>query len=132
MNRRGFLRAVGATGLWCLLTRPALLPAAPKKNIEELIRQALNERRVVQFKYHGYVRRAEPHALGRATGDRPALLGWQVSGGSASEPPPGWRTFVVAEIEALGVTRRTFAPRDDYHPETTRLKPIAAEVAPAR
>jgi len=91
MNRRGFLRAVGATGLWCLLTRPAPLPAALKKTIEELIRQALNERRVVQFKYHGYVRHVEPHALGRVTEDRPALLGWQVSGGRSSEPPPGWR-----------------------------------------
>jgi len=129
MNRRGFLRAVGATGLWCLLTRPALLPAAPKKTAEELLRQALTERRVVQFKYHGYSRRVEPHALGRVTGDRPALLGWQASGGSASEPPPGWRTFVVADIKALKLMRPTFTPRADYRPETTKLKPIEAEVA---
>ena len=132
MNRRGFLRAVGATGLWLLMTRPALLPAAPKRTVDELLRQALVERRVVQFKYHGYSRRVEPHALGRVTGDRSALLGWQVSGGSASEPPPGWRTFVVGEIEGLKLSRRTFVPRADYHPEKTRLKPIAAEVAPDR
>lgn len=132
MNRRGFLRAVGATGLWLMMTRPALLPAAPKKSVAELLRQALMERRVVRFKYHGYSRRVEPHALGRVTGDRPALLGWQVSGGSASEPPPGWRTFIVGEIEGLKLSRRTFAPRADYHPETTRLKPVAAEVAPSR
>ncbi|HEY0865461.1 MAG TPA: WYL domain-containing protein [Lacunisphaera sp.] len=128
MNRRGFLRAVGATGLWCLLTRPALLPAAPKKTADELLRQALSERRVVQFKYHGYSRRVEPHALGRATGDRPALLGWQVSGGSASEPPPGWRTFVLADITEPRLTRATFVPRADYRPETTKLKPIEVEV----
>lgn len=53
MNRRGFLRAVGATGLWFWMTRPARLSAAPKKTVEELIRQALAERREVQFKYHG-------------------------------------------------------------------------------
>lgn len=128
MNRRGFLRAVGATGLWCLLTRPALLPAAPKKTAVELLRQALKERRVVQFRYHGYVRRVEPHALGRVTDDRHALLGWQVSGGSASEPPPGWRTFVLADITEPGLTRATFVPRADYRPETTKLKPIEAEV----
>ena len=69
MNRRGFLRAVGATGLWLFMTRPALLSAAPKKTADELIRQALIERRVVQFKYHGYSRRVEPHALGRARPD---------------------------------------------------------------
>jgi predicted DNA-binding transcriptional regulator YafY len=128
MNRRGFLRAVGATGLWLLMTRPALLPAAPKKTAEKLIRQALSERRVVRFRYHGYFRRVEPHALGRATGDRPALLGWQASGGSASEPPPGWRTFVLADMESLQLMRPTFTPRPDYRPETTKLKPIEAEV----
>jgi hypothetical protein len=129
MNRRGFLRAVGATGLWCLLTRPAPLPAAPKRTAEELLRQALNERRVVRFKYHGYIRRVEPHALGRVTEGRPALLGWQVSGGSASEPPPGWRTFVLADLKALTVMRPTFVPRPEYRPETTQLKSIEAEVA---
>jgi hypothetical protein len=129
MNRRGFLRAVGATGLWCLLTRPAPLPAAPKKTAEELLRQALNERRVVRFKYHGFIRRVEPHALGRVTEGRPALLGWQASGGSASEPPPGWRTFVLTDIKALSLMHPTFVPRPDYRPETTKLKPIEAEVA---
>ena len=132
MNRRGFLRAVGATGLWLWMTRPALLSAAPKKTVEELLRQALQERRLVQFKYHGYARRVEPHALGRVTEDRLALLGWQASGGSASEPPPGWRTFVVADISALKLARQTFVPRPDYHPETTKLKPIEVEVGPAR
>src|SRR6267154_2125272 len=115
MNRRGFLRAVGATGLWFWLTRPARLAAAPKKTVAELLRQALAERREVQFEYHGYSRRVEPHALGRVTENRPALLGWQVSGGSASEPPPGWRTFVLKEISALQLRRTTFAPRADYH-----------------
>ena len=129
MNRRGFLRAVGATGLWCLMTRPALLPAAPKPAAEELLRQALAGRCVVRFNYHGYSRRVEPHALGRVTGGRLALLGWQVSGGSASEPPPGWRTFALAEIEALEILRAVFRPRPDYHPEKTGLKPVEAEVA---
>lgn len=112
-----------------LITRPALLSAAPRKTVEDLIRQALVERRVVQFKYHGHSRRVEPHALGRVTGERLALLGWQVSGGSASEPPPGWRTFVLAEIEPLKLMSKTFVPRPDYRPETTKLKPIEAEVA---
>ncbi len=132
MNRRGFLRAVGATGLWFWMTRPALLSAAPKKTTAELLRQALAERREVQFKYHGYSRRVEPHALGRATENRPALLGWQVSGGSASEPPPGWRTFVLEELSALKLLEKKFTPRADYHPETTKLKPIEVEVAPPR
>jgi len=132
MNRRGFLRAVGATGLLLWMQGPAVGAVAKKKTPEDLIRQALNGRRMLQFNYHGYARTVEPHALGRVTGDRPALLGWQVSGGSQSEPPPGWRTFLVAEIEALKILRATFAPRADYNTETTKLKPLEAEVAPAR
>ncbi len=128
MNRRGFLRAVGATGLLLWMQGPAAAASAPAQTPEELLRQALQERRVVQFRYHGYARLVEPHALGHVTEGRLALLGWQLSGGSASEPPPGWRTFVLAEIEWLEPGRKTFTPRPDYRPETTKLKPIAAEV----
>lgn len=132
MNRRGFLRAVGATGLLLWMQGPAVGAAAAKKAPEDLIKEALAGRRVLQFRYHGYSRRVEPHALGRVTEGRPALLGWQVSGGSRSEPPPGWRTFVLAEIRSLKILRPTFAPRADYHPESSRLKPIEAEVVPGR
>jgi hypothetical protein len=131
MNRRGFLRAVGATGLLLWMQGPAAGTAAEKGTPEELIRQALAGRRLLRFRYHGYSRQVEPHALGHVTEGRPALLGWQVSGGSRSEPPPGWRTFLVGEIESLMVLRATFAPRPDYHPEKARLQPLAAEVAPA-
>ena len=67
MNRRGFLRAVGATGLLLLMQGPAVGTAAPKKTPAELIKQALAERRLLQFDYHGYSRQVEPHALGHAT-----------------------------------------------------------------
>ena len=119
------MRVVGLLGLWFGLT---LSLTAKEKSPEQLIRQALAERRVVQFKYHGFSRRVEPHALGRVTEGRLALLGWQVSGGSASEPPPGWRTFVLADMDSLKLMRKEFAPRPDYRPETTKLKPIEAEV----
>jgi hypothetical protein len=116
MSRRGFLRAVGATGLGLWWPGLAVWFGESKKTAGELIRQALQERREVQFRYHGYSRR---------------MLGWQVSGGSASEPPPGWRTFALAEMKAMKLRRGTFAPRPDYRPETTRLKLIEAEVTPA-
>jgi predicted DNA-binding transcriptional regulator YafY len=131
MNRRSFLRAAGATGLLLTMQGPAAGSIfGSKRDRSSLIRQALAERRVIQFKYHGHLRIVEPHALGQATEGRAALLGWQVSGGSVSEPPPGWRTFVVAEISSLKLLRETFAPRPDYNAATSALKPIMAEVAP--
>src|SRR4051812_40846832 len=130
MNRRGFLRAAGATGLLLAMQGPAVGSIfGSKKGMDSLIRQALAERRMVQFKYHGHARRVEPHALGRVTGDRLALLGWQVSGGSVSEPPPGWRTFVVAEISGLKLMRATFTPRPDYDAATAKLKPVEVEIS---
>jgi predicted DNA-binding transcriptional regulator YafY len=97
--------------------------------MDTVIRQALAKRQMLKFKYHGHVRVVEPHALGHVTEGRLALLGWQESGGSTSEPPPGWRTFVLTEITALKPTREIFTPRPDYRPETSKLNPIEAEVA---
>jgi hypothetical protein len=129
MNRRGFLWAVGATGLGiCLPGLAGCVAASTGRSTDKLVRQALAERRILQFDYQGFPRRVEPHALGRATEGRLALLGWQMAGGSQSEPPPGWRTFVLGGITSLKLTRRHFTPRPAYRPETTRLKPIEAEV----
>lgn len=123
MNRRGFLRAVGAAGVLLGWRGPVAAEAG------DPIRRAIKERRVLEFTYHGHSRRGEPHALGRVTDDRPALLAWQVAGGSRSEPPPGWRTFVVAEMADLRLASETFTPRPDYRPERAKLKDISAEVA---
>ncbi|MBI2496657.1 MAG: hypothetical protein HYV75_01580 [Opitutae bacterium] len=128
MNRRGFLRAVGATGLLLCVQGPAVGTAAEPEPAEELIKQALAGRRLLQFRYHGYARRVEPHALGRVTEGRRALLGWQVAGGSRSEPPRGWRTFMLGEIESPKILRGMFVPRPDYRPEKAKLKSIEEEV----
>jgi predicted DNA-binding transcriptional regulator YafY len=129
MNRRSFLRAAGATGLLLVMQGPAAGAIfGSKQTMETLIRQALAGRRLVQFKYHGHARVVEPHALGEVSGGRRALLAWQVSGGSTSEPPPGWRTFVLAEISGLKLRRETFHPRADYDAATSKLNPIDAEV----
>jgi len=130
MNRRGFLRAASATGLLLVMQGPAVAGIfGSRQSTDELVRRALIERKAPKFKYHGHTRVVEPHALGRISDDRRALLGWQVSGGSASEPPPGWRTFVLAEIQSMKLLRKNYTPRRDYHPETTKLKSIEAEVA---
>lgn len=129
MNRRGFLRAASATGLLLVMQSPAAGAIfGSKVSMEALIRQALAGRRLVKFKYHGHSRVVEPHALGHVTEGRLALLAWQVAGGTGSEPPPGWRTFVLADIRGLKIVRQTFEPRPDYRPETTQLKSVEAEV----
>lgn len=132
MNRRGFLRAAVAAGLAFVWRRPvdAGEPSDKTASREVLIRTALRGYRRLEFRYHGHGRRVEPHALGRLKDGRLALLAWQVAGGSRSEPPPGWRTFLIAEVESLTAVGERFASRPDYRPEKTRFAEILAEVAP--
>ncbi len=125
MNRRGFLRAAVAAGLALGVRGPAQEPAASP---EEKIREALRERRLLAFRYHDHPRRVEPHALGRLKDGAIVLLAWQVAGGSRSEPPPGWRNFLLTDIEGLELLAENFAPRPDYRPEKTKLRQILAEV----
>ncbi len=105
-------------------------PAPAKiEKTERLIRQALKEKRVLEFRYHGFARSVEPHAAGRVGDGKVALLGWQAAGGSATEPPPGWRTFIVADIEKPKLRKTKFVARPDYDPKKTNLKAITAEIA---
>lgn len=129
MQRRGFLRAVGAAVAW-ILFRPAAVAAEPTApdRIESRLRTALRERHVLRFTYRGFPREVQPHALGRFRNGRSALLGWQCAGGSRSEPPPGWRTFLLAQIDDLQVLDATFGPRADYHPEKSGLTTVDEDV----
>ena len=146
MNRRGFLWAVGAAGLAMLWRGPVVAGEASAGTAEPptsregermtpaeittLLQHALRERRTVRFRYHDMAREVEPHALGVTSGEeRAALLAWQFAGGSESEPPPGWRTFFVGEIERVVVTGDTFAVRASYDPKKTKFKTITHEVA---
>ncbi|CAM3133285.1 WYL domain-containing protein [Rariglobus hedericola] len=94
-----------------------------------VLTQALRARSVVTFTYKGQERTVEPHALGKATDDKPALLAWQTSGGSNTEPPPGWRVFLVAEIAGLKMTAQKFEkPRADYRAKARGLISIDIDV----
>lgn len=96
----------------------------------DILREALAARSVVTFTYKGQARTVEPHALGKASDDKPALLAWQTAGGSNTEPPPGWRVFIVAEMADLKVTDKKFEkPRADYSAKARGLKSVEAEVS---
>lgn len=121
------LAALVLTGVW-VRAGEAESPGSGKA---DTLRQAIRERRVVTFAYKGYARTVEPHALGRAGDDKPALLAWQTSGGSSTEPPPGWRVFLVEDIADVKLTAESFEkPRADYHQGKSRgLKSIDVELA---
>ena len=115
-----------------LVPAPSHAQAAAPSAIRELLVQAIRERRVLTFVYNGHPRTVEPHACGVASTGEAVLHGYQTAGGSASRPPPGWRTFSIAEIRDLALAAPSFpGARDGYSPNEMRLDPLWAELPAA-
>lgn len=77
-------------------------------SVEQQLRRAIAERRLVTFTLGGLTRRAEPHDYGIINGVT-RLFFYQVGGKSRSGPPFGWRWAAVSEISDLVVLDQTFA-----------------------
>ena len=87
---------------------------------ETLLREAIRDRRVVEFRYHGEHRVVEPYRLGVGAG-RLRLVGWQSR--------KGWRSFHVAEMEELELAERSFSePREGYSRGDPAMDRILAEI----
>jgi hypothetical protein len=84
--------------------------------VEQLIRQAIAERRVVAYRYDGQRRVGEPHLYGKS-GGRAALLVFQTDGSHTAGPYPNWRRCDLDRVTRFTITSRTFS-----HP---RLSPTA-------
>jgi hypothetical protein len=74
--------------------------------IDELLRAAIEQRRLIQFRYRDQERIVEPHDYGIHKGSR-KLLGYQVAGSSRG-PLPNWRWWDTALIADLSLLDRTF------------------------
>lgn len=125
MNRRQFilgLMCAGATGLAAGSLDDAADPG-------DLLRDAIRRQRSLRLRYAGHLRLVDPHAIGVTAGGHRALLAWQVEGGSRSDPPTGWRTFLISEITAVTITVRGFTPQPTYTREKAGLHSIEVDVS---
>ncbi len=75
--------------------------------VDELIRAAITDRRLIRFWYDGKERIAEPHDYGIQNG-KPRLLVYQVAGQSNSGRLPAWRLFDLAGMTRLEILDRAF------------------------
>jgi hypothetical protein len=82
---------------------------APAPRIDELLREAIEQKRLIRFTYKGKLRIVEPHDYGIHEGSV-KLFGYQVAGVS-SEPLPNWRWALVTSISDLNLLNRTFPGR---------------------
>lgn len=83
--------------------------------MNQLICQAIREKRVLSFSYDGYPRVVEPHCHGVSTAGNSVLRCYQTSGGSSSGTVPGWHMMKTDKIIGLADAQLVFAgPREGY------------------
>lgn len=93
--------------------------------MHDIICEAIEKKRLLQFSYDDLTRIVEPHLLGRKTSGKDALSAYMVDGYSESESEPYWRNFTVDEIEFLVMLEETFAgARDGYNPNDKTMEEI--------
>ena len=93
---------------------------------ERLVHAVLGHR-LVTFRYQGLLRTVEPHLVGIHEAGEPLLIAYQSEGPSRSGDLPGWRTFIVTEIEDLSVSETQFAgPRLDADTAAQRMMLVFA------
>lgn len=83
--------------------------------MNQLIGQAIRERKIITFTYDGYPRTVEPHCHGITTAGNEAVRCYQIAGGSSSGKVPGWHLMTIDKIVGLSVSKSSFAgPRAEY------------------
>jgi hypothetical protein len=94
-----------------------------------MIRNAISNRNLIEFSYHGYPRIAEPHIYGVKNGKRQILV-YQTGGLTSSGKVPDWRRINLDEIVGLKVVvAQTFAgPRDNRSPDYDDWDTVIASV----
>ncbi|GAA4400449.1 hypothetical protein [Quisquiliibacterium transsilvanicum] len=96
---------------------------------DQRIVDAINDRKLIRFTYHGHLRVVEPHTYGRDRKNHDAVRGYQVGGSSSSTSLPEWRVFHVAEMTGLSVTSRGFpGARPGYVRGDTAMTAIYAQL----
>jgi len=78
----------------------------PDPNIDQILRAAIAQTRLLQLRYRGRDRIVEPHDYGEHNGIIKVLT-YQV-GGSSSGPLPNWRWMDVEQISGPQLLDQTF------------------------
>ena len=72
------------------------------------IRQAIADKKLVEFNYQSFILIAEPHAYGSMGGVEQLLI-YQVRGGSRSKNLPNWTSVPLSQMTHFSILDETFA-----------------------
>ena len=81
----------------------------PDPHLDQLLRTAIEQTRLLRLRYQNKLRIVEPHDYGEHNGII-KLLTYQV-GGSSSGPLPNWRWMNVRQISDVQLLNQTFPGR---------------------
>lgn len=76
--------------------------------MNQIFCDAIHNRNILNFTYHGYPRIVEIYAYGLSKEGNEVIRCYQIGGSSDSGHIPFWRLFEVSEIKSLTVTREKF------------------------
>ena len=76
--------------------------------MNQIITQAIRERRCLRLHYDGFDRLVEPHTYGVNTAGHEAISAYQVAGGSVSKSKPTWREFLVSKARSISLANEVF------------------------
>lgn len=90
-----------------------------------LIKQAIENRKLLEFYYKDDLRIVEPHTYGVSTTGKESLSAYQVGGESSDSKTIDWKLFTVDKIQNLRIKETSFTgTRDGYNPNDSRMSQI--------
>ena len=96
-----------------------------------IICDAIRAKRLIRFIYEGYERIVEPHIHGINSANHEMLSGWLVGGWSGSKPEPGWRNYLVKDMEDVHALADGFdRPRARYNAFDKQMRQVFCRVEP--
>jgi len=97
--------------------------------MNQIICDAIHNRRVLKFTYHGHPRVVEPHAYGLSQAENEVIRCYQTGGTSRSGKMPDWKLFEIDEIRLLTVTEEHFVnARNGYRRGDKSMPTIFCEL----
>ena len=91
--------------------------------------EALRSKRCLVLRYDGFTRLVEVHSVGTTREHHAVARVWQVSGGSVSHEPVGWKMLRLDEATGGHLSEQpSHAPRPGYRRNDKQIMSIRCQV----
>ncbi len=97
--------------------------------MENIIREAIENKQVIEFSYKNDLRIVEPFVLGVSSSGKISLRAYQIGGFSSDSNNTGWKLFTLDKIDKLRIRTDNFTGiREYYNSNDSALNPIYARI----